>query len=151
MFPSTASVEDQTQAFPASRPTFHLAYLCALCIYLFSGTQPGSSPKCIGWITSTSGLLLPFTQTEASPRSQFVIGVPQHPRLNYPTAWVPIYRDFLLHTFLPASCFTKKSHHQCNTFSWSTGLWRMWDTDDLTYMFVFFKEKLHSRSLTLLC
>lgn len=75
--PSNASIRTQTQRFPAPQPTSQLAYLCALCIYLFAGAQPGSCPKRIGRVTSASGLLLQFIQTEASPRSQSFIGVPQ--------------------------------------------------------------------------
>lgn len=46
-------------------------------VSLFAGAQPGTCPKRIGRVTSTTGLLLHFIQTEASPRSQSFIGVPR--------------------------------------------------------------------------
>lgn len=46
----------------------------ALCI--FAGPQAGSCPECSGWASSTTGLLLHITQTEASPTTHSIIGVP---------------------------------------------------------------------------
>lgn len=46
----------------------------ALCI--FAGPQAGSCPECSGWASSTTGLLLHITQTEASPPTHSIIGVP---------------------------------------------------------------------------
>lgn len=46
----------------------------ALCI--FAGPQAGSCPECSGWASSTTGLLLHITQTEASQPTHSIIGVP---------------------------------------------------------------------------
>lgn len=103
----------------------HLVYLCALCIRLVSGTQPGSCSERIGRVTPATVLLLQFTQTEASARPRSFIG----------------YRRYLSHDFrLPLLLFFLAT--QENTFTRFTH-WAWHKTQSLHPWFFFFVFFFH--------
>lgn len=84
----------------------HLVYLCALCIRLVSGTQPGSCSERIGRVTPATVLLLQFTQTEASARPRSFIGYRRY-----------LSHDFRLPLLLFFPCHIGKHVHTLHSLS----------------------------------